>query len=46
MGCKEHVVGLDGGTDEEASEREDGETKAFGEVLVKECLNSLVGGWD
>lgn len=39
MGGEEHVVGLDDGADEEAGEREDGETEAFCEVLVCESLS-------
>lgn len=38
MGCEEHVVGLDGGADEEAGEGDDGEAETFDEVLVDKCL--------
>ena len=37
-GREEHVVGLDGGADEEAGERDEWETEAAGEVLIREGL--------
>ena len=38
VGCEEHVVGLDGGADEEAGQWDCGEAEAAGEVLVGESL--------
>ena len=34
------MVGLDGGADEEAGERDDREAETFDEVLVDKCLFS------
>ena len=46
MGSEEHVVGLDGGADEEAGEGDDGETEALDEVLVDKCLLfSVINFW-
>ena len=42
MCCEEHVVGLDRSSDEEAGERDDGETKTAGEVLVEEGVGVVV----
>jgi hypothetical protein len=38
VGCNERVVGLDSGADEEATQREDRQAEATGEVLVDEGL--------
>lgn len=38
MGSKEHVIGLDGGANEEASKGQDWKAEALGEVLVEEGL--------
>ena len=51
MSCNEHVVCLDGGADEEARKRENGETEAFCQIGVCEglcmllacCLHTLLG---
>lgn len=38
VGREEHVVGLHGGADKEAGERDDWEAETFDEVLVEEGL--------
>lgn len=43
---EEHVVGLDGGADEEAGEGEDRQAQALGEVLVREGVAVVVLGQD
>ncbi len=42
MCCEEHMVGLDGGADEEAGECHDRKTQALDQILVLESLNMSV----
>ena len=42
MGGEEHVVGLDGGADEEAGEWDGGEADALGQVRVCEYVGIVV----